>query len=62
MCAKDEEDEKPNEVKKKRHATYMYMRQYRLKQTPEDKKKQAAAKQKSRLDKQQNKKGSMLPK
>ena len=60
MCAKDEEDEKPNEVKKKRHATYM--RQYRLKQTPEDKKKQAAAKQKSRLDKQQNKKGSMLPK
>ena len=46
-CKSMLEDDKPNEVKKKRHTAYM--RQYRLKQTPEDKKKQAAAKQKSRL-------------
>ena len=46
-CKSILEDDKPNEVKKKRHAAYM--RQYRLKQTPEDKKKQAAAKQKSCL-------------
>ena len=54
------EDEKQKEVKKKRHAEYM--RQYRLKQTPEDKKKQAAGKQKSRLKQTANKKRTMLPK